>query len=197
MDCRSAERLIQRELDALVMGDDDRFAGPERLSAADATVLEEHCAVCSDCARLRAELRSIDEVLAGDAVVKAPAWLASAVMREIGQPAGVRRIEPVVVSVASTLGSVAIVTTLVRTGVFARSSGLVGRLSSVVDAWLDRVVSPISTSPGVEAMQTFQPGEVGFGVMWALAAAGAAFLAVAALRLSKEFSFEWRHAALR
>ena len=197
MDCRSAERLIQRELDALVMGDDDRFAGPERLSAADATVLEEHCAVCPDCAGLRAELRSIDAVLAGDAVVKAPAWFATAVVREIRQPAGVRRIEPVVVSVASTLGSIAVVTSLVRTGAFAGSSGFIGRLSSVMDAWFDRVVSAISTSPGVEAVQTFQPGEVGFGVMWALAAAGAAFLAVAALRLSKELSFDRRHAALR
>lgn len=182
MDCRTAEDLIQSELDAAIASD---------------SALAEHCASCPDCASLREALRSIDAALAATAVDKAPAWLATAVMNEIARPVDARRLEPAVVTVGSVLGSVAVVTTLIRTGALAGVTGPVGRFISVANAWFDSLASAATTSPGVEAVRTFQPGDVAVGVIWALAAVGAAFLAVSALRLSKEFSLDRRRVLSR
>ncbi len=197
MDCTAAESLIQKELDALVLGDDDRFGAPARLSGVEALALAEHCAACPECRGLRAELRSIDAALAATAVEKAPAWLPTAVMREIARPAAVRGIEPVVVTTGAVLGTVAIVTTLIRTGALSGVAGPIGRFASVVNTWIDGLTTTLTTSPGVEAVQTFQPGGVVVGIGWTLAAVAAAFLAVSALRLSKEFSLESRRVLSR
>lgn len=189
MDCTAAEWHIQRELDTMVLGDDDRFGAPAKLTGAETRALDEHCAVCPDCADLRVELRAIDAALAANAVEKAPAWLATAVMREVSRPAATGRFEPAVVTVGAVLGSIATVTTLVRTGALAGVAGPIGRFSSSVNIWIDRLTSAATTSPGVEVVRSFQPGDVAVGVIWALAAVSAAFLAVSALRLSKELTF--------
>ncbi len=197
MDCTAAERLIQKELDALVLGDDDRFGSPAQLSADEARALAEHCAACHECRGLRAELQSIDAALAETAVEKAPAWLPTAVMREIAHPAPARRFEPVVVTVGSVLGTVAAVTTLVRTGVLSGVAGPVGRFSAIANSWFDTIVSATTTSPGVEAVQSSVPAGVITGGAWAIVAVGAAFLAVSAYRLSKELSLDVRRAFSR
>jgi len=195
--CAEAEQLIQKELDTLVIGDDDRFGAPAELTSAEARALDEHCTTCADCAGLRAELRSIDAALVATAVEKAPAWLPTAVMREIARPVSVRRVEPVVVTAGSVLGTLATVTTLVRTGALSGVAGPVGRFASVVNGWIDGLTSTVTTSPGVEVVQTFQPGGVAVGALWAVAAIAAAFLAVSALRLSKDFSFGERRVLSR
>jgi hypothetical protein len=215
VDCRTAGDLIQRELDAatagdptiegrrdparrdVMTGDDDRFGSPIPLTEAESLALAEHCASCRDCSGLRDVLRSIDAALAADAVDNAPAWFANAVMREIARPVQARRLEPAVVAVASVLGAVAVVTTLIRTGALSGIAGPVSRFASIVDSWLDGIVTATTTSPGVEVVQTFQPGGVVIGFVWALAAAGAAFLAVSAFRLSKELSFGGRRVLSR
>jgi len=197
VDCTAAERLIQKELDALVLGDDDRFGAPARLSGAEARALAEHCAACPECRDIRAELRSIEEALAATAVEKAPAWLPTAVMREIARPATARRTEPVVVTVASALGIVATATTLVRTGLLSGVAGPLGRMAVAVDSWLDGIVSATATSPGVEAIQGSVPTDVVIGVVWTVVAVGACFLAVSAYRLSKELSLDARRAFSR
>ncbi len=197
MDCTSAERLIQMELDALVLGDDDRFGTSARLSGAEAQALAEHCAGCPKCRGLRAELRSIDAALAATAMEKAPAWLPTAVMREIARPTAAPRLEPVVVTVGSVLGTVAAVTTLVRTGALSGVAGPIGRFSSCLDSWLDGIVSATTTVPGVEAVQSSVPVGVAAGVVWTVVAVGTAFLAVSAYRLSKELSLDARRAFSR
>lgn len=203
MDCTAAERLIQRELDALVLGDDDRFGGPGRLTAPEgltadqSAALEQHCASCVECASLRAELRSVDAALAETAVEKAPAWLPTAVMREIARPADVRRVEPVVTTTGAVLGTIAAATTLIRSGALSGVAGPVGRFAAVVNGWVDGLTTTATTSPGLEVIETFQPGGVVIGVVWGLVAIGVAFLAISALRLSKELSFGSRRVLSR
>jgi len=197
VDCTAAERLIQKELDALVLGDDDRFGAPAQLSGDEAFALDEHCAACSECQGLRTELRSIDAALAATALERAPAWLPTAVMREIARPAAARRFEPVVVTVGSVLGTVAAVTTLVRTGALSGVAGPIGRFSAVLNSWFDGIVSATTSAPGVEAVQNSVPVGVATGFVWTIVAVGAAFLAVSAYRLSKELSLDPRRAFSR
>jgi anti-sigma factor RsiW len=177
MDCRRVRDLIEDELDGVI-------------DPGEARSLEEHVAVCPECARERELLREIDAVLSEAPIKTAPRWLATAVAREIRRESVVEhRVAPIAVGIAAAAGTVSTVIAIVRATGPAASGPLTRTASSAVQG-LGSFMESLMTMPGVPTAWSENPGILGFG--WGLSIALIAFVAVSLYRFSHQLSAEWR-----
>ncbi len=178
MDCESAIRLIQAELDGSLSSDDRvRF--------------EEHLALCPECRAERAVLAAIDGALATEVFERGPAWMAGAVVRGIERRRAVRQVgERVAVGIAAGAGTVAAasgVASIVGPEGFGRArQGLVEAFQSVTAA----AGSLIPEVPGPESLPFSEAGIL--GVLWALAGAAIILVVIGTLRVTRQLTCEWR-----
>lgn len=176
MECSSARMLIELELDGA-------------LSASEFEDLEAHVLTCEACRHERAVLLALDRALAEESLVAAPKWMPNAVIGEITRSEAVGRIgEPIGVGVAVGAAAVAVAVALVRTVRWDVIAQLWRDLADSFQRALDPVVSPLTNMPGFLTTWSEEPGIN--GLVWALAAAVAAFLAISTLRLAKEPTVE-------
>jgi anti-sigma factor RsiW len=173
MDCMRARELLEDELDGALAPDEAR-------------ALEEHVAACPACARERALLAEVDAVLSETPVGSAPRWLPMAVARAIARESVVeRRVEPLVVGIASAAGAVSTVIAIVRA-----AGGPLGEVAARAGARAGSFMESLMTMPGVPTAWSENPGIAGF--VWGLAIASFALVAVSLYRYSRQLSIEWR-----
>lgn len=177
MDCRRVRELLEDELDGVIAPDDARS-------------LHAHVATCPACAREHALLAEVDAALSEAPVGQAPRWLPMAVLREIERESVVeRRVEPIAVGIASAAGVLSTVFAVVRaTGPAA--AGPLREVTSRAAAGVGSFMETLMTTPGIPTAWSENPGVA--GVVWGLAIALFAFLAVSLYRFSHQFSAEWR-----
>jgi hypothetical protein len=178
MDCDSARRLVELELEGGLDADGER-------------ALSEHARGCRGCAVLRAELLAIDRILSAERLEHAPDGFAAAVVAEIARSGARRRLpEPVVIAIASAGGIVGAAYGVVR----ALRAGPGGQLGQWLHGALDGIgagaASLASRIPGLDARLWDDPAAA--GVLAALAAAGLIFLVVVLVRFPKQMYVEWR-----
>jgi predicted anti-sigma-YlaC factor YlaD len=177
MDCRRVRQLLQDELDRPLTPDDAR-------------VLRKHTEACPGCAREREALADIDAALSEAPIERAPRWLPSAVAREIAHESAVRRrVEPLAVAIAAAAGAVSTAIAIAR-AVGSGSAAAVGETATRAATGLGSFMQSLMTMPGVPTAWSEHPGIA--GLVWGLAIASVAFLAVSAYRFSRELSLEWR-----
>lgn len=176
MECSSARVLMQLALDGA-------------MSAAELEDLNGHLLTCPACRHERAVLLALDRALAEEFLVAAPKWMPDTVLSEITRSSAVGRIgEPIGVGVAVGAAAVAVTVALVRTVRWDVIAQLWQNLADSFQRALDPVVSPLTNMPGFLITWSEEPGIN--GLVWALAAAVAAFLAISTLRLAKEPTVE-------
>jgi anti-sigma factor RsiW len=178
MDCDSARRLVELELEGSLEG-------------ADALALDGHARGCPGCAALRAELLAIDRILSDERLERAPEGFAAAVMSEIVRAEARRRMpEPAVIAIAATVGLGGAVYGVARTLAAGPGSHISQWLRGVLDGIGAGAASAASRIPGLDARLWDDPAAA--GVLAALAAAGLIFLVVVLVRFPKQMTVEWR-----
>jgi hypothetical protein len=177
MDCETARRLVELELEG-------------SLNAEGARALNEHALGCPGCAVLRAELLAIDRILSDERLERGPEGLASVVLARIARSEGRRLPEPVVVAIAATVGLGGALYGIARTLGAGPGSQMGQWLRGVLDGVGAGAASLASRVPGLDAGLWDDPAAA--GVLAALAVAGLVFLVVVLVRFPKQMTVEWR-----
>jgi len=178
MDCSEARSLIELEIEGA-------------LDAERAAALAEHASACASCSVLRAELLAIDSALSSGRLERAPEGFTAAVLSALERGQARAEIpEPVVVTLAVSLGLGGTVYGVARALGAGAASGFGGWLRGVAQAVNAGATSAASQVPGLDAGLWDDPAAA--GVLAALAAAGLIFLIVVLWRFPKQLSAEWR-----
>jgi anti-sigma factor RsiW len=177
MNCEHIRESMQDEIDGA-------------LSAEFSRALREHLSSCDSCRVEFEAFEALDEALAARPLDRAPRWLPDAVLTEIGRRVSTReRIERVVISTGVPAGIVSIALGVRAVVVNTGSGEAVSNAASRLTGPLGEAVAPLIESPGLSVAWLSDPGAQ--GVVWALAAAALAFLAITALRFSSRHLLEW------
>jgi predicted anti-sigma-YlaC factor YlaD len=176
MDCTTARKLIEEQLDGAISGEN-------------AALLRDHVASCAPCAAEFDLAVALERVLSESGVVRAPARLDASVAREIVRRAeSRRRAESMGIVGACIAGGAAAAFGVSRALNWSAAGAAIRGVGDAIDARLARLGEPLAGAPDVISSWSQDPAAV--GVVLACAAAAAAFLAISGMRAARQFSVE-------